>query len=45
MKDESERIAADLNLPPGIIAGRFQFLTQTWNHFNGLKAKLGWEWE
>jgi HTH-type transcriptional regulator/antitoxin HigA len=40
-----KRIAADLNVSPGIVAGRFQFLTQKWTHFNGLKAKLEWKRE
>lgn len=36
------RIAASLNLSPGIVAGRYQFLTQKWSTFNGLKTKFEW---
>jgi hypothetical protein len=37
-----KRIAASLNLSPGIVAGRYQFLTQKWSTFNGLIAKFEW---
>lgn len=37
-----KRIAATLNLSPGIVAGRFQFLTQKWSSFNGLITKFEW---
>lgn len=36
------RIADELNISPGIVAGRFQHLTQKWNYFNGLKRKFQW---
>ena len=26
----------------GIVAGRFQRLTEKWNYFNGLKRKFQW---
>jgi addiction module HigA family antidote len=37
-----KRIAASLNLSPGIVAGRYQFLTRKWSTFNGLIAKFEW---
>lgn len=37
------RIAASLNLSSGIVAGRFQFLTQKWSSFNGLITKFDWD--
>lgn len=36
-------IAASLNLSSGIVAGRFQFLTQKWSSFNGLITKFDWD--
>jgi len=36
------RIANELKISPGIVAGRFQRLTKKWNYFNGLKRKFRW---
>jgi HTH-type transcriptional regulator / antitoxin HigA len=36
------RIAASLNLSPGIVAGRYQFLTKKWSSFKGLITKFEW---
>ena len=36
------RLAAELKISPGIVAGRFQRLTEKWNYFNGLKRKFEW---
>jgi len=38
-------IAQQLKLSPGIVAGRYQFLTKRWNYFNDLKRKFAWEKE
>jgi len=35
-------LADELKISPGIVAGRFQRLTQKWNYFNGLKRKFQW---
>jgi muramidase (phage lysozyme) len=37
-----KRIAASLNLSSGIVAGRYQFLTQKWSSFNSLITKFVW---
>jgi len=36
------RLANELRISPGIVAGRFQRLTKKWNYFNGLKRKFQW---
>lgn len=36
------RLADELKISPGIVAGRFQRLTKKWNYFNGLKLKFQW---
>jgi len=36
------RLANDLKICPGTVAGRFQRLTKKWNYFNGLKRKFRW---
>ncbi len=36
------RLADELKISPGIVAGRFQRLTKKWNYFNGLKHKFQW---
>jgi Zn-dependent peptidase ImmA (M78 family) len=36
------RIADELKISSGIIAGRFQYLTGKCNYFNGLKRKFWW---
>ena len=41
-KADAIRIADELKIFPGIVAGRFQRLTQKWNYFNGLKRKFQW---
>ena len=35
-------IASRLKISPGIVAGRYQCLTQKWKNFNGLKTKFVW---
>jgi addiction module HigA family antidote len=37
-----KRIAKKLKISPGIVVGRFQYLTQKWNRFNNLKSKFKW---
>jgi len=41
-KEDVIRLANELKISPGIVAGRFQHLTQKWNYFNGLKRKFQW---
>ena len=41
-KAEIINLADELGLAPGIVAGRYQFLTGKWNFFNGLIRKLEW---
>jgi hypothetical protein len=36
------RLADELKISLGIVAGRFQRLTKKWNYFNGLKRKFQW---
>ncbi len=36
------RLAAELKVSTGIVAGRFQRLTEKWNHFNGFKSRFEW---
>jgi len=36
------RLADELKISPGIVAGRFQHLTKKWRYFNGLKRKFQW---
>jgi HTH-type transcriptional regulator/antitoxin HigA len=36
------RLANELKISPGIVAGRFQHLTQKCSYFNGLKRKFQW---
>jgi len=36
------RLANELKISPGIVAGRFQRLTKKWNYFNELKHKFQW---
>jgi len=36
------RLADELKISPGIVAGRFQRLTKKWNYFNGIKRKFQW---
>lgn len=40
--EDITRIAAKLGISPGIVAGRYQYLTQKWSTFNGLKKKFVW---
>ena len=41
-KEDVIRLANELKISPGIVAGRFQHLTQKWSYFNGLKRKFQW---
>jgi len=41
-KSEIIKLADDLDVSPGIVAGRYQFLTGKWNFFNDLIRKLEW---
>lgn len=41
-KGEIVDLADELNVAPGIVAGRYQFLTEKWNYYNGLIRKLEW---
>ncbi len=40
---EIVEIANELQISPGIVAGRYQFLTKNWKKFNDLKKKLHWK--
>ncbi|MFO7555763.1 MAG: hypothetical protein R6W88_11235 [Desulfobacterales bacterium] len=42
VKTDVIRLANELEISPGIVAGRFQHLTQKWNYFNGLTRKFQW---
>ncbi len=41
-KDDVIRLANELNISPGIIAGRFQHLTGKWNYFKQFQRRLKW---
>jgi HTH-type transcriptional regulator/antitoxin HigA len=41
-KEDVIRLANELIISPGIVAGRFQHLTKKWSYFNGLKRKFRW---
>ncbi|MBW1896083.1 MAG: ImmA/IrrE family metallo-endopeptidase [Deltaproteobacteria bacterium] len=41
-KAEVIRLAKELEIATGIVVGRFQYLSQKWNLFNGLKRKFLW---
>jgi HTH-type transcriptional regulator/antitoxin HigA len=40
--EEIRKIAAKIQVSPGIVVGRHQFLNQSWTNFNGLKTKFIW---
>ena len=42
-KAEIISMADELGIAPGIVAGRYQFLTSKWHFYNGLIRKLEWE--
>ena len=42
-KEDVILLANELKISPGIVAGRFQHLTQKWSYFNGLKRKFQWK--
>jgi addiction module HigA family antidote len=41
-KSEIVRLADELNISPGIVAGRYQYLTGKWNFFKDLIRTLNW---
>ena len=41
-KEQVITLATELNLAPGIVAGRYQRLSGKWNWFNDLKRKFQW---
>lgn len=41
-KTEILRLADKLGIAPGIVAGRYQYLTGKWDYFKGLIRKLKW---
>jgi HTH-type transcriptional regulator / antitoxin HigA len=41
-KADVERFAAEQGISPGIVVGRYQYLTKKWNYFNELKRKFEW---
>lgn len=41
-KTEVVNLADELSISPGIVAGRYQFLTKKWHVFRGLIHKLQW---
>ncbi|MCD4824548.1 MAG: helix-turn-helix domain-containing protein [Phycisphaerae bacterium] len=42
-KESIRRLADEIGVCPGIVAGRYQFLTQKWNRFHDLIRKLDWK--
>jgi HTH-type transcriptional regulator/antitoxin HigA len=38
-----KKIAKEINISPGIVAGRYQFLTKKWNFHKNLIRKLAWD--
>ncbi|HOW55706.1 MAG TPA: helix-turn-helix domain-containing protein [Syntrophorhabdaceae bacterium] len=42
-REEVLRLARDLDIAPGIVAGRFQFLTQQWDHYRDIIRTLRWK--
>jgi addiction module HigA family antidote len=40
---EIEKIAIELGIAPGIVAGRYQYLTGNWAKFNNLKITFAWD--
>ncbi len=42
-KAEIISMADELGIAPGIVAGRYQFLTSKWHFYNGLIRKLEWD--
>ncbi|MBM4272473.1 MAG: helix-turn-helix domain-containing protein [Deltaproteobacteria bacterium] len=42
-KEEIIRLADKLNISPGIVAGRYQFLTKKWNFFQDLIRTFEWK--
>ena len=41
-KKRIRAIAEELGIAPGIVVGRYQFLTKKWHMFNDLKGRLEW---
>ncbi len=41
-KEDVVRLAEELDIAPGIVAGRFQFITGQWNHFRGMIRTFQW---
>jgi addiction module HigA family antidote len=41
-ENEIIEIASELNISPGIVAGRYQFLTKRWSYFKNLIHKFEW---
>lgn len=39
---EVHKLAEQLGIAPGIVAGRYQFLTRKWSYFNDLIRRLEW---
>lgn len=42
-KDQIMRLADKLGISPGIIAGRYQFLTERWNYFKDIIRTFEWQ--
>ena len=41
-KSEIKKLAVDLEISQGIVAGRFQHLTKKWNYFRDMQRKFEW---
>ncbi len=41
-KQDVLKLAEELDIAPGIVAGRFQFVTEQWDHFRDLIRTLRW---
>ena len=41
-KNKIMKIASELDIAPGIVVGRYQFLTEKWDFFHDLRRKFEW---
>lgn len=42
-RDQIIEIAHELDISPGVVAGRYQFLTNNWDHYTDLISKMSWK--
>lgn len=43
LADEIKALAEQLGVTPGIVAGRYRYLTGKWTHFGALIRKFEWK--